>query len=138
MQCPRIEESIDYERRNDMGYCTKCGFQMEEGAKFCSQCGTPKVNSSEEITIKLSNVIYCSINRKKVGTLFGAIISILIIAIIVTIVRYSGTGYICDGCNEKKYGTSYYDVLKDDMYYCKDCAKKYYAGLDYTGFARER
>nr|MCR4722870.1 zinc-ribbon domain-containing protein [Eubacteriales bacterium] len=22
-------------------YCTKCGEQLEEGAKFCGKCGTP-------------------------------------------------------------------------------------------------
>jgi phage shock protein C len=27
-------------------YCTKCGIQMNEGAKFCADCGAPTANNA--------------------------------------------------------------------------------------------
>ena len=29
-----------------MSFCTKCGSQIEDGAKFCSQCGAPAENAA--------------------------------------------------------------------------------------------
>jgi len=35
-------------------YCEKCGAQLEEGATFCSQCGTP-VTKTEEVKTEAVN-----------------------------------------------------------------------------------
>lgn len=54
-----------------MGYCNKCGAEVDENNKFCQQCGAPTSVANEKIT------------KTTVGKLFIGIIAILIVVIII-------------------------------------------------------
>lgn len=123
-----------------MGYCTKCGERLDDDAVFCMECGSKIQQKGKEITVKLSDVGKNAglnyIEKKGKKSKKFIFIGIVVVLIVSAIVMYLNTGYICDGCGKQKYGTAYFDMWEHNIYYCKECAKEYYVGLDYENFAR--
>ena len=47
-----------------------------------------------------------------------------------------GEKYTCSRCG-KEVSEAYYDPFDTDSYFCKDCAKEYFAPLPYTNYKVE-
>ena len=61
--------------------CKKCGYEIEEGASFCTQCGTPAVDRQ----VQLSNEDSSQTKKEKIEKkqIFGWLIVLVGIAIVV-------------------------------------------------------
>ena len=67
-----------------MKYCSKCGTEMQEDAKFCTKCGKP---FSKEVVMQQKKKEH-KVNKKTVYALFGTLGFLLLI--VLGVLFYSG------------------------------------------------
>ena len=68
--------------------------------------------------------------EKKVGNAFVVLALVLAVFLLCSC---GGIVYTCDECG-KKVTEAYYDPFNEDTYYCKDCARAYFAPFPYTSY----
>lgn len=106
-----------------MAFCTKCGKKLDEDERFCSNCGTPVMETEFK-------KYYDGEKRKKVFFTAAGIIAVLLVLFLAT------NRSTCDWCGKEFFGKGYYDIWDTDVTICEDCARDYYTLLPYKNYKR--
>lgn len=116
-----------------MGQCKKCGKEVSNSQKFCSNCGETNENYIEPTNFSEINTEKTETKgkNKKKFIIIGAIVVIAIIAIIVTVIVINGEDSDSESSGKKKVNLKkVYDAIDGDGYYVTLASDNSYIKLD--------
>lgn len=127
-------------------YCSQCGKKLEDESKFCSNCGMPvkgqedviEINQDDTIKTVQNEIVQSEDETKTKGETGQNILTgvIIILLIPIAILAASINMRTCDWCDEKFFGSGYYDAYDADSTICKECAMEYYAPFPYENYKK--
>lgn len=122
-------------------FCSKCGSEFDEDAKFCSKCGFKKekleemdnkpINTKVETGPKYSTTSD-SDDDFSVKLIIGVGAVIAIFVLFAWLFSCSARAFTCDYCGKTAYTA--YQTLSGDSRICKECAVEYWAPFDVENF----
>ena len=84
-----------------MAFCTNCGAQIKDGAKFCASCGQARTPSSVTLPVQQMENIQpqhqkpSPVNKKiKLPLIIGGVVGVVVIALLIVLIFTNGFGIL--------------------------------------------
>ena len=112
-------------------FCSKCGCENQEGAKFCVKCGSLLLQEKNDDLFNNQDILTeseeISSKKKTKKKAIIAIVSVIVIIAMVIVIEQTGFFYRCWDCRKWITAFSNYSRQEDDgcaVSVCKDCYNK--------------
>lgn len=104
-------------------FCSKCGKQINEGEKFCVQCGNLLEPVVPVAILPQENVVNSSVSSKSKKDKKSSVNIILLIFVIVFFALAAGLGITAYNFSEERdyYSSEYYEIKRDYVELKEQC-----------------